>query len=249
MCNYTSSYLGSSGNKPQLKSAELVAILLEEERRRKGRNGEAGGVSLQAKARNGKLGSNPKNKDKECYNCHAKGHVKADCWAKGGGREGQGPKTRKGPNRAGRSNQAADKINDDLNDVSYMAYSNTHEISRYDWILDSGSTSHICTIREAFTEYHPLKNSTIQGVGGDHVMAHGRGTVLVNFSINGKTVRHQLRDVLHVPEAPNCLLLISRLDENGGHVEFKDAKCILKDKKNNVIGLGRRTSRLYLLEA
>jgi len=27
----------------------------------------------------------------ECFNCHKKGHVKADCWAKGGGKEGQGP--------------------------------------------------------------------------------------------------------------------------------------------------------------
>ena len=26
----------------------------------------------------------------KCFNCHKKGHVKADCWAKGGGKEGQG---------------------------------------------------------------------------------------------------------------------------------------------------------------
>ncbi|KAJ7907510.1 hypothetical protein B0H13DRAFT_2332328 [Mycena leptocephala] len=28
----------------------------------------------------------------ECYNCHKKGHVKADCWANGGGKDGTGPK-------------------------------------------------------------------------------------------------------------------------------------------------------------
>ncbi|KAG9225295.1 hypothetical protein CCMSSC00406_0009851 [Pleurotus cornucopiae] len=28
----------------------------------------------------------------ECFNCHKKGHMKADCWSKGGGKEGQGPK-------------------------------------------------------------------------------------------------------------------------------------------------------------
>ena len=26
----------------------------------------------------------------ECYNCHKKGHYKSKCWAKGGGKEGQG---------------------------------------------------------------------------------------------------------------------------------------------------------------
>ncbi|KAK0431340.1 hypothetical protein EV421DRAFT_1853922 [Armillaria borealis] len=28
----------------------------------------------------------------ECYNCHWKGHMARDCWAKGGGKEGQGPR-------------------------------------------------------------------------------------------------------------------------------------------------------------
>jgi hypothetical protein len=45
--NYTSSYLGSSGNKPELKSHELIPILLEEDRRWKGRTGETGGYTLQ----------------------------------------------------------------------------------------------------------------------------------------------------------------------------------------------------------
>ena len=34
------------------------------------------------------------DKDIECFNCHKKGHKKADCWAKGGGKEGQGPKSK-----------------------------------------------------------------------------------------------------------------------------------------------------------
>jgi hypothetical protein len=38
-----------------------------------------------------------KKKDKhkhkvECHNCHKKGHMKAGCWAKGGSKEGQGPR-------------------------------------------------------------------------------------------------------------------------------------------------------------
>jgi len=35
-------------------------------------------------------------KDIECYNCWKKGHIKADCWVKGGGKEGQGPRRRQG---------------------------------------------------------------------------------------------------------------------------------------------------------
>src|SRR5580704_12935297 len=106
--NYTSSYLGSSGNKPDLKSHELISILIKEDRRRKGRGNDAA-ISLQAKGKGravkGGKGENP-NKDKECYNCHKKGHLSSDCWAKGGGKEGQGPKGKNKFNKAGRSNQA-----------------------------------------------------------------------------------------------------------------------------------------------
>ena len=41
-----------------------------------------------------------------------------DCWAKGGGQEGQGLKGQKAPNQAGQAHQAQE---DTLNNVSYMA--------------------------------------------------------------------------------------------------------------------------------
>jgi hypothetical protein len=33
-----------------------------------------------------------KKHDIECHNYHKKGHIKAECWAKGSGKEGQGPR-------------------------------------------------------------------------------------------------------------------------------------------------------------
>ena len=40
-------------------------------------------------------------KDLECFNCHKKGHRKSDFWAKGGGKEGQGPRLKDRKGRAG----------------------------------------------------------------------------------------------------------------------------------------------------
>jgi len=132
-----------------------------------------------------------------------------------------------------------------------MAYSlnNTTQISKYDWFLDSASTSHICTIREAFTEYHPLTNSTICGIGMAPAVALGRGTISVNFNVNGKIITHQLKNVLHVLEAENCLLSLGCFDECGGHVVFKDRKCTLYGKKGNIVGMGTKQGGLFLLSA
>ena len=250
--NYTTSLFGSSGNKPNVKSHELVAVLLDEDRRRKTRNGETSGTTtLHAKARErGKSKSNSPNKDKECFNCHKIGHIKPDCWEEGGGKEGQGPKGRKGSKKRNKANQA-EEHNTNLNDCAYMTFSNNHsrQISKYDWLLDSGTTSHICTIREAFTKYSPTPGTTLKGVGPEEVAVEGRGTVNLKFEFDGKMFNHQLRDVLHVPTAPNCLLSLSRFDDTGGKLETGNGICWLKSKSSAVIGKGYKHQRLYLLAA
>jgi hypothetical protein len=57
-------------------------------------------------------------RDVECFHCHKKGHIKAECWAKGGGNEGGGPKSRKDKKNGAKDNAkdsaaaAADKSAD-----------------------------------------------------------------------------------------------------------------------------------------
>jgi hypothetical protein len=54
-------------------------------------------------------------KNIECYNCHKKGHMKSECWAKGGGQEGKGPKGKgRGKGKKGESNVVEGKDADEL---------------------------------------------------------------------------------------------------------------------------------------
>jgi len=90
--NITSTYLTS--NPDNIMTSSIVAMILEEDQRRKSRDG--GGSSSSLVAWNSKSGSTSQGgsekTEKECYNCKKKGHIRRDCWAKGGGKEGQKPK-------------------------------------------------------------------------------------------------------------------------------------------------------------
>ncbi|KAJ3525781.1 hypothetical protein NMY22_g10432 [Coprinellus aureogranulatus] len=248
---FTSAYLDSKSTSTSLSSSELIPHLLEEDRHCRGRGGDPA-HSLQAKFKscsNGGKGGGLKT-TKECYNCGKKGHLKRDCWAKGGGREGKGPQGRGG----NKSNQATDNTTD-INSAVAMTYmarvvdSETIDTSKLVWHLDSGSTSHICIQKSAFTAYTPLHGATIQGVGPSAVIAEGTGSVLLRFKIRSDVITHAMRDVLYVPGTPNCLLSLSRFDDGGNTVTFSKGVCELRDRTGKVIGTGRKVNRLYELNA
>ena len=69
-------------------------------------------AALSKKPKAGKQ-SNHRGKEKstpnavKCENCKGSGHDKANCWEKGGGKEGQGPRSRRGKREEKRPEMAA----------------------------------------------------------------------------------------------------------------------------------------------
>ena len=244
---FAAAYLGLKTEGTMLTSHELVALLLEEERRRKARAGGSQDVAMHGKYAKGnrKKNSVSSDSDKECYNCKKKGHISKDCWSKGGGKEGQGPK-KKGKGRQEKTNQATESINDSL-DIAYVASKASDD--RNIWVLDSATTSHISNDKRTFIDYQTLTNSTVKGIGKEPASAAGRGTIAMEFDVEGKKIQHRMKDVIYVPEAPNCLLSVSRFEEAGGSIVFKDGKCSLRTRNGRLVGCGTRKGRLYLLDA
>src|ERR1700678_1487854 len=88
--NATSGVLGKT-----ISADDLILTITEEYERQnlESKNGKKDeNVALYSNdAEKGRKGGSSSKKNVECYNCKKKGHYKSECWAPGGGKEGQGP--------------------------------------------------------------------------------------------------------------------------------------------------------------
>ena len=120
-----------------MKSSDLITFLIEAQHRvinnkrtqnsdqalaahvkRKGK-----GKATQAKGDEKALNT---NSNVVFHNCKKKGHKKADCWAKGGGKEGQGTKQKKGK---GKKSEMATVAAVDNNDKELFTFTCTSDFA------------------------------------------------------------------------------------------------------------------------
>ena len=105
----------------------------------------------------------------KCRNCSKKGHYEKDCWAKGGGKEGQAPAWFKQPKEKDSAKQSED---------ADFAFTANNEIALATipasyWLADSVATTHIARNRNDFTSYIK-ESSVIEGITpGAVLLTHG----------------------------------------------------------------------------
>jgi len=127
----------------------------------------------------GKPRADNKAKDVECWNCQRKGHMQKDCWKKGGGKEGQGPKQKKSKQKeAGDAKKAESSANQEhcfkavVCETAMSAPASPKTITR---LFDSGASVHFETDRSNFIEIKPCAPLPIETATGKIV--HGKFTM------------------------------------------------------------------------
>src|SRR5271154_4019935 len=85
----------TSSDLKTIKSEDVITRILSEFRRRRSDKERDDWESANSAVGHGKRTSKKRNPDIECSNCHKKGHSHAQCYAKGGGNEGQGPRQKR----------------------------------------------------------------------------------------------------------------------------------------------------------
>ena len=196
-----------------------------------------------------------KNKrDIECFNCHKKGHMRSDCWAKGGGKEGQGPKK-----KAGAKDNAA-TADEKQAEVDIEAWAAVEEVDQDSAIessegfadedegsygtadveaelYDSGASRHVSPFRHKFTTYQSIPPRAVVTADKRFFHAEGIGDLQIEVP-NGKTSTSVLlKDTLYAPQIGLTIVSIGRIANSGYSVSFENNACnIRKESSSKIVG-------------
>jgi hypothetical protein len=186
--------------------------------------------------------TNNHSSNKVCDNCQKPGHTKIDCWAKGGGKEGQDPRLK--------NSKTTKKINTDslkqptresaavTNEDDLFAFSCTSDYvnaandlgkdkARIDTIVDSGATWHFTLDKGKLINYQTIQNKLVTTANGSTFKAVGMGNLPVSLP-NGKIQMNAiLKRMIYVPELTFMLISISALDESNSEALFKGGMCTI----------------------
>jgi gag-polypeptide of LTR copia-type len=133
-----SALTSGSSTSNKMKASDLIAFLIEEAQHRV-INDERSKNSEQALAAHGKKKGKGKpnrakgdekalnaDSDVKCHNCGKAGHKQNDCWSKGGGKEGQGPRSKQ---KKGKKAEAAVVAAVDDDDKELFAFTCTSDFA------------------------------------------------------------------------------------------------------------------------
>ena len=204
----------STGGSSKMKADDLIAFFVEEAQHRvisaqRTKNAESALAAQGKKPRKGK-GKGEKSKSSvTCENCGRAGHTIPDCWSKGGGKEGQGPrqkKSKKGEKKSQDLAAVASGENEELFAFTctsdYAAVANTLQIpkERLGACIDSGASSHYCPDRTKFHNYKPIDNRDITTADGHILKAVGMGDVHIELPNGSKRTRAVLKNAVYAPD-------------------------------------------------
>jgi hypothetical protein len=191
----------------------------------------------------------------KCENCSKLGHRKVDCWAKGGGKEGKGPrqqrkaKRKNGGNSPSTAASAAPADSDAYAftvgaDFAEAAKANLHARG-FTRILDSGASRHFDPNRSNFVEFREIAPKPITSADGKQFHAIGEGNVPISVLHRGQPVKIVLQNVLYAPSMPMALVSISAIAKAGFSTIFKKDGCRVCNPRQETIFVVQPRNGLY----
>ncbi len=190
----------------------------------------------------------------KCYYCGKPGHIKQNCPHLDSDEKSDERKSKlssrkkKGKHKANKVSEKARHGGSSDSDADAFVDSHALQASSSvgNWIIDSGTTCHMCG-SEKFFEKIQQPNEVTLGDGHPLKVAGQEVVSLKTKLSDGSTRRCKLLDVSYVPALEYNLLSVSKAAENGKIIKFDEDGCqILTSDK--VIAKGIRCGSLYYLD-
>jgi transposase InsO family protein len=258
-----------AASKQPLSPSDLISIIKSEYDRRKIRkNGgevNSGNGSNQALAiaiKNKPAINNP-NRNVQSQltcsnpNCNRTGHVIADCWRKGGGKEGQGPRffgrfqgRGRGGARGRGGSQGSGNRNANVAETkdSYAFSASTKIESNINIVevWDSGANTHMSPYREQFSTFKDLNPpQRVRTADNTEFLATGIGSLKIKVPNGNESTTVTLLDVLYSPALAYTLISITRCTSKGFTCTFTNGECVLRSPKGKICGKIKNVNGLF----
>ena len=114
------------------------------------------------------------------------------------------------------------------------------------WYMDSGASSHVCPVKEWFTDMKEV-NSCLVLADGRKMPIKGIGTVEVWTATDKGRIKMPITDVLYAPDGKYCLFSLTVVEDKGFEVQFRGRKCFVK-YNGQTKAVGNRDGSLYVMD-
>src|SRR5258708_948136 len=110
------------------------------------------------------------------------------------------------------------------------------------WIIDSGSTSHLCPNKFEFISYGEYDSPHHIHIGDARTIPSlGEGTVSITCIIDGKPTPCHIHNMQYVPDLTYGLLSCAVLNQRGLGANFEDGVCRIHNKQGSLIAESVKT--------
>jgi hypothetical protein len=192
----------------------------------------------------------------ESHNCGKKGHIKSECWSKGGGKEGQGPKQKKSKAKKkgtakGAKREEAPEVEEHHALVAHtpgtaLKFSGGANVVRP---LDSGTSAHFEPDGSNFTHLAPCITYGIEITDGKLEYATYKGDIKFQCWNGGGLHTISLRNIYYTLWMLAPLISVASL-RNNCYIfsNVTEGHCTLSDSTGKVILKIREKDSIYPIE-
>jgi hypothetical protein len=184
-----------------------------------------------------------------CFWCLKKGHIKRECRdfqrAKAKARKGRESKAESGETAKLANSSRVTEIDTDVS--AYMASNQSDSTDRTNWILDSGTTKHMCGDRRLFRSIKRFPEpQPVRLADSSTILAYGKGLVEIQLKAGNKL---SLTETWYTPELYHVRLIsIISLNDHGIQVVFKPGRTVEASNAGRVLFTGSIRSGLVCLD-